>query len=93
MATHTTNLTAPTTTTVLDENGRFIIYTDHQTQDLNITPGTASGDYLGQDTSIAFAFSTDNNHDLYPYDTSFLYALQETTDNIYFVQDVVSLCY
>lgn len=87
MATHTTNLTAPTTTTVLDENGRFIIYTDNQIKDLNIAPGTASGDYLGQDTSIAFAFSTDNSHNLYPYDTSLLYALQETTDNevdIYF---------
>lgn len=88
MATHIADLTAPTTTTVLDEYGRFIIYTDNQTQDLNITPGTASGDYLGQDTSIAFAFSIDeDSHVLYPYDTSLLYALQEITDNevtIYF---------
>ena len=72
--THTAYLTAPTTTTVLDENGRFIIYTDNQTQDLNITPGTASDIYLGYDTSIAFAFSPNTDHVLYPYDTSLLYA-------------------
>ena len=78
MATHTTDLTAPTTTAGTSPF-TFIIYKDNTSNTFNITPGTASGNYLGYDTSIAFAFSTDANATKYPYDTSLLYALQETT--------------
>lgn len=78
MATHTTDLTAPTTT-VGTSPFTFVIYKDNTSNTFNITPGTASGNYLGYDTSIAFAFSTDANATKYPYDTSLLYALQETT--------------
>lgn len=78
MATHTTDLTAPTTTAGTSPF-TFIIYKDNTSNTFNITPGTASGNYLGYDTSIAFAFSTDVNATKYPYDTSLLYALQETT--------------
>ena len=81
MATHNGYLTAPTTSAVLDANGRFIIYKDNQTQELNITPGTASGSYAGYDTSVAFAFSTNESHVLYPYDTNLIYALEETASD------------
>jgi hypothetical protein len=81
MATHNDYLTAPTTSAVLDTNGRFIIYKDNQTQELNITPGIASGSYAGYDTSVAFAFSTNESHVLYPYDTNLIYALEETASD------------